>query len=288
MEGKINVQSEADFLEILCNLPEPIKHIVHEFYKMASYAGRPSNEGKILMAYLYKVLPAFIDPQAQGVWRCLTDKSNNRNVSDNLGFFNIEQKAQKIAHALLLAENFFDFIEDQYKSFQEGIRQEKKVLASIQHAINLQKGINPFGWTEDNVIKNLVCEEEKVKNIILQIQEEFNDIRYLQTSFMLVTRQSKGTGKAVLYARFLSMAFRTLYGTPRHEYVATLVNVLFPQKIPQTATSIASITQRSRKPNELKNNPTLESIFEYFFRSPPKVASYWNTSSMRSTRPYSN
>ena len=48
-------------------------------------------------------------------------------------------RAQKIAQALLLMENFFEFVQDQYSYTKYRIESEEKIVGLIQQIIDVKK-----------------------------------------------------------------------------------------------------------------------------------------------------
>lgn len=154
---------EKELLTSLQHLPEPIKEVVHDFYKTATrYQGNDPHcyhMGEACVNYLEKVLPAFTDTSVKEVWTALLNsKAHN---SDLLVHYSPEEKAKKVAQALLYMENCFESVQDSHSNVKTQIKYQKKFLGLIQKAIEIKKASDPYQCSNDDDLKNLDAIEKK-------------------------------------------------------------------------------------------------------------------------------
>ncbi len=292
-KSKVEEVLQFPNIELFEQLPCPIKEVVSNFCKMAPTKQNNFNvpgytPSETFGDYITKTWLVFTDESTHRVWQKLLSL-NSKNVENaSIKHFTIEMRAQKIAQVLLHMKNHKEFVFDQFNYCQWHIKNKEPILNKIRSLIKAKQNYllsasqDQFLAANDTLLNHLIEEEKKEIADIQRLKDQLGDIRRFQTEFMPVTRQSNGTGEATLSACFLHVAFKRLYGKPRHADVAILVNALH-KSTRYTEKCIAAMVRRSKKLEMNKIALPLQGVFEGFLRS--GIANnglcFWITSAMK-------
>lgn len=254
-------------------MPAPIKEMInafcHNVYN-AKQNGMDDDYNKGLN-FIKKAFPSFVNETTKDIWIELAKENS--------------EGAQKVAERLLYMENLIDYFFEFREEQKQAINRAKKYLKRLDYLIEYRHkgsfpplgydytgrgesspisidilsntfsyclkndGKNPFKEFIKSINPCFLCHLQKERNEVAQyigLKKINHDIRNYQSSNSFpVTRQSRNTGRATIYAICLNNIFKKLYGKPMHLVTTVFVNIIHTKQYSQE--EIITMTSKGKK-----------------------------------------
>lgn len=250
-------------------IPEPIQKVIKDHYtyikKLKEINVLPDEEYEVFVQGFKEISGVFFKNGMDSIWNSLVRLNKIEGADIKFDKFNVIERAQKLAYILLYIGNYTQYVRKMSAKICEHIKYEEEMIEQIKSLKGVYNKLYPKNFDDPRIYFGHECPEKKFMEVLESEQKRLEDeiVKHKQSienveKFMPTTRQSKVTGKATVYIKILSHAFRALYGNhpyknPYESYVKKFVDVIFPtegRNVNSAVSNYKNMTDHQKMPYE--------------------------------------